>query len=285
MVFSGGHSGKDIGEKRGNPIIILGKILSILDSQTTLYLNSIDAGTWVTSIPRKAKGIVTYNSIDLDFLKKILKKLQSTLQKQYHNDDISIHVEKLQNQTLAFDEETTKQIINYLVTFPNGELIRDKEKEYPVLSTNLGTAWIENHSFLSENSIRSNMDEKTTKMLIDRIKGIEKSNCLTTIDTYDFTGYRQNDDSEFINYLVKKYKEVFKKEPHIKEEHFLLECAWFSKKVPNLEYVSISPNIYDPHSPFEKVSISSIKRVWSYIKSVVKDLDKKLEKENENEER
>ena len=95
-----------------------------------------------------------------------------------------------------------------------------------------------------------------------------------------FLGYFQVKNSEFIKYLVQKYKKVFQKDPHLKEEHFFLECAWFSKKVPNLQYVSISPNIENPHSPYERVSISSMQKIWEYIKEVSKDLDRKLIKEN-----
>ncbi len=94
-----------------------------------------------------------------------------------------------------------------------------------------------------------------------------------------FHGYSQKKDSEFIEYLVQKYKKVFHQEPNLKEEHFLLECAWFSKKIPNLQYVSISPNIENPHSPYERVSISSMQKMWEFIKEVSKDLDKIHKKE------
>ena len=42
----------------------------------------------------------------------------------------------------------------------------------------------------------------------------------------------------------------------------------------HLQYVSISPNIENPHSPYERVSISSIQKMWEYIKEISKDLDK-----------
>ena len=77
---------------------------------------------------------------------------------------------------------------------------------------------------------------------------------------------------------MQKYKKVFHQEPNLKEEHFLLECAWFSTKIPNLQYVSISPNIENPHSPYERVSISSMQRMWEYIKEVSKDLNKTYKK-------
>lgn len=87
-------------------------------------------------------------------------------------------------------------------------------------------------------------------------------------------GYSQDTESDFIVFLVKKYMETFKKMPNLKEEHFLLECAWFARKKPDLQYVSIAPNINNPHSPYENVSISSMKMIWKYVKEITKDIDK-----------
>ena len=274
MVFNGGHSGKDIGKHRGNPIIILGKILSALNSKYNLYLNYIDAGTWVTAIPRNATGVITTDAIDLDIINNLLKRLTIKLKSEYENEDISLSIEEINTQQLAFDSKTSRQVINYISNFPDGELEIDKKYQYPILSTNLGTVWVENEYLLIENSIRSNSNPITTQQLIDKIKNIENLNNLNTIETFDFPGYRQVKDSKFINYLIKKYEQTFKKSPLLKEEHFLLECGWFSKKVPNLEYVSISPNIDNPHSKSEKVSIPSMQNMWKYLKNIIKDLDK-----------
>lgn len=102
-----------------------------------------------------------------------------------------------------------------------------------------------------------------------------------------FHGYSQDTESDFIVFLVKKYIEIFKRMPNIKEEHFLLECAWFARKKSDLQYVSIAPNINNPHSPYENVSISSMKMIWKYVKEITKDIDKEkdLRKDFDNIER
>lgn len=38
--------------------------------------------------------------------------------------------------------------------------------------------------------------------------------------------------------------------------------------------------IENPHNPYERVSISSMQKMWEYIKEISKDLDRKPIKEN-----
>lgn len=276
MVSDGGHSGKDIGENRGNPIITLGKLLTQLelDSNNNIYLNSIEGGTWVTAIPRDVECTITTDTLDLDKISILLDKLNKDLQNEYDNKNILVEISEIDRQNLAFDNNTTKKIIRYIANFPNGSILRNKNTNDTILSANLGTIWIENDTIIAENSIRSNINQQLTNQFIEKVKRAEDLSGLTTVDTYDFPGYVQDQDSEFIHYLINKYKNMFQRLPKLKEEHFLLECAWFAEKIPDLKYISISPNIENPHSPFERVSISSMQRIWEYVKSITRDLDK-----------
>lgn len=274
MDFSGGHSGKEIGENRGNPIIVLGKILSILNSQNEVYLNSIDAGSWVTAIPRTASSTITTESLDLETLNRIFSKLISKLREDHCNQDINISINEIPNQSLAFDSKTSQDFIHFITDFPNGVILADKKDNVPLLSTNLGTVWVSDGKLLTENSIRSNCNSSITEQLISKIRDFENKHRLSVTETFDFPGYEQTSECEFIKYLSQQYNNTFNRLPNLKKEHVLLECAWFAQKKPNLEYVSISPDIENPHSPFERVSISSMQRTWSYLKNVVRDLDR-----------
>ena len=50
----------------------------------------------------------------------------------------------------------------------------------------------------------------------------------------------------------------------------VVEGGFFVDKMPDCEYVCIGPNSYDVHSPRERVSISSIEKIWNYLKEVMK---------------
>ena len=51
--------------------------------------------------------------------------------------------------------------------------------------------------------------------------------------------------------------------------HAGLECGVIGDKYPGMQMVSFGPTIVDPHSPNERVQISSVESFWNYLKSVL----------------
>lgn len=186
MVLNGGHSGKDINKNRGNPIVILGKILAKLNINNNLFLNHIDGGTWVTAIPRKAECIITATPLNMENLCSTLQELEKQLQVQYNNPNISINILHIPTMDLCFDNKTTSNIIKYISNFPDGQILAKKNGDKVILSTNLGTIFFENDALLLENSIRSNLNPELTQEFISRLQKVENQSNLETIDVYDF---------------------------------------------------------------------------------------------------
>ena len=60
------------------------------------------------------------------------------------------------------------------------------------------------------------------------------------------------------------YREMYKKEPVMEVIHAGVECGLFSEKMPGLDCVSYGPDIFDIHTPQERLSISSTKRIYEY---------------------
>ena len=51
--------------------------------------------------------------------------------------------------------------------------------------------------------------------------------------------------------------------------HAGLECGIFSQKLPGLDCISMGPDMRDVHSVEETLSISSVARVWEYLKALL----------------
>ena len=58
------------------------------------------------------------------------------------------------------------------------------------------------------------------------------------------------------------------------EIHAGLECGIIGSKHPGLDMISIGPDLHNPHSPREHVSISSIGRMFPLVKDLVAELQK-----------
>lgn len=54
--------------------------------------------------------------------------------------------------------------------------------------------------------------------------------------------------------------------------HICLEAGFFGEKIPNLDFIAIAPDILDAHSPKERCSISSLKRIYNYIIVILQNL-------------
>jgi len=95
----------------------------------------------------------------------------------------------------------------------------------------------------------------------------------TVEEVNDYPGWRFNPDSPMLKIFAKAYREMYGKEATISAIHAGLECGLFSEKIPNLDMVSIGPEMYDVHTPDERLSISSTIRVWEFLKEVLKQMD------------
>lgn len=278
--FLGGHSGIDIDKGRGNPIISMATIINELQNlDKDLVINSIDSGTWVTAIPRNAKCVVTSSKLDTKIIKTIIKSYETLFKKQYNNDEITIKLSKEKNAEKGFNNKTSNKIVNYILNFPNGVLMTNKDNDV-ILSTNIGTAFIDNDCLIVENSIRSNLKGSKTDTIVHKIENYDEKSGFITTQIFDFPGYKQEKDSDFIIFLSDIYKKIYNRAPKLKQEHIFLEGSWFAKKVNNLEYISISPNIYYAHSSNEMVSLSSIEKMWEYIKSALENYERDLKNKN-----
>ena len=78
-------------------------------------------------------------------------------------------------------------------------------------------------------------------------------------------GYEQDENSKLIKFCENLYFKYFNKKIKKVKVQACLECGYFYDKIPNLQFIAIAPNIYDAHSPTERMSIKSANKMWSFI--------------------
>ena len=62
--------------------------------------------------------------------------------------------------------------------------------------------------------------------------------------------------------------------PRIEAIHAGLECGILAGKIKDLDCVSIGPEMHDIHTTEERLSISSVERMWKFILEVLARKDK-----------
>ena len=127
--FTGGHSGLDIGKKRGNPILLMAKLLQELSMKTKIYINSIYGGTRLNVIPTICKCNVFVNKQDVVFIENIILENKLKILKEFDNDN-KIKIEFYKNSDIkdkkVFGYKSMNNMLQFLVDYKNGVQRYDK---------------------------------------------------------------------------------------------------------------------------------------------------------------
>ena len=267
--FKGGHSGIDIWDKkRGNPIKIVADILNEFES---ISISEIKGGSSENVIPRDINVVFAIEESERDILEKIESKFED-LKKVYGN--IVIYLNELEyggkEQLRIYSKEDTKRLLEYIVNYKNGPLEYDEEGNV-ILSGNLGKIESFENYVLLKYSVRYN-DKNVGENLVTEIEeNMEKYNVICEESSY-MLGYEEPKESKLLDIVEKAYIEVMGNIPKKKKSQACLECGYLGQKIDNLEYIAIAPNIFDAHSPKERVEIASANNVWKIVKRVVESM-------------
>ena len=75
--------------------------------------------------------------------------------------------------------------------------------------------------------------------------------------------------------MVAEYEAMYGQKPAVEAIHAGLECGLFLDKYPALDMISFGPTIKHPHSPNEKVKISTVETFWKLLVAVLENIPEK----------
>ena len=267
--FKGGHSGIDIWDKkRGNNIKIVADSLNELES---IRVVEISGGSSENVIPRGIKVVFAIEEKEKNILEKIESKLEK-LKKVYGNIDVYLkELEDEEKEEIGiYSKEDSKRLLEYIVNYKNGPLEYDEEGNV-ILSGNLGRIESFENYILLKYSVRYN-DKKIGEKLVSEIEeNMKKYNVICEESSY-MLGYEEPKESKLLNIVEKAYIEVMGNIPKKKKSQACLECGYLGQKIDNLEYIAIAPNIFDAHSPKERVEIASANKVWEIVEKIIEKI-------------
>ena len=267
--FKGGHSGIDIWDKkRGNPIKIVADMLNGFES---ISISEIKGGSSENVIPRDIKVVFAIEESERGILEKIESKFES-LKKVYGN--ICIYLRELEDeekgQIRIYSKEDSKRLLEYIINYKNGPLVYDEEGNV-ILSGNLGRIESFENYVLLKYSVRYNDKNIGEKLVSEIEENMEKYNIICEESSY-MLGYEEPKESKLLDIVEKAYIEVMGNIPKKKKSQACLECGYLGQKIKELEYIAIAPNIFDAHSPKERVEIASANKVWKIIEELIEKI-------------
>lgn len=271
LGLKGGHSGVDIHQGRGNALRILGGVLQKALESLPVEVSDIKGGSAQNAIPREASSIVVLDAAR----EKDLKSLVATAEAEYKADlgsfdpDLQITVEKAERPEKVLDSTDAKQTVALLVTVPHGVLAMSPDVPGLVQnSTNLAIITTKGDMIEIVTSQRSAIEsskQASARMVATacRLAGFEVEH------RGSYPGWKPEPTSEIVRKLQAVHQELFGEPAKLIAMHAGLECGVIGEKYPGMQMVSFGPTIVDPHSPNERVQISSVESFWKYLKAVL----------------
>ncbi|MCD7739400.1 MAG: aminoacyl-histidine dipeptidase [Lachnospiraceae bacterium] len=270
--LQGGHSGSEIHKERGNAILLLGRVLAGIAKETELSLIGISGGTAENVIPSRAEAEIMCD--EPDRVRQAAAKMEEELKQEYEVRDPGLRVQVTVGQNgagMADSPQATAYFLNLLTALPTG--VQAMNPSVPGMvetSLNLGVISSDDSVITIQYSIRSSL-ESAKNALTDRVMAIFALAGVKAEAGSDYPGWAYRVNSPLREKMVRVYEKMYGEKPQIAAIHAGLECGLFLGKCPELDCVSMGPDMLDIHSVNEKLSISSTKRVWEFLLELLKD--------------
>jgi len=242
-----------------------------------MRLCAIDGGSVRNAIPRESFAIVTVPSqFESDFIKSV-----SSFLKMYREElagvepDLMFKAEPVALPDFWIAKATQDHLLDSLYALPNGVIRMISEMpEVVETSTNLAIVKSTESQIQVMCLLRSSI-ESAKKDLGNMIESIFDMANATTVHDGEYPGWKPNFSSSLLTTMKNVNKKLTGKEPVVKVIHAGLECGLIGDVYPNMDMVSFGPTILNPHSPDEKVQISSVGKFWKYLNEVLKAIAEK----------
>ena len=258
----GGHSGADIALERGNAIKLIGRIANEIKD---IQLSNIKGGLKVNAIPRDA-SLTFVSSLNDDEIEKTVQEAVSKIKNELlHSDSNLTYSLNKTTSSMVLSKESSKAILNLLCLIPNGLRHRDLALEgLTTASENVGIVTLDDLRFSLYMSLRSCLQSYIDDMVSELFTLAEVLNFNVRSDNW-YPAWDYVDNSPLRNKMCEVFKKVYGKEMLLEGIHAGLECGIFKNKFPDMDIITFGPNIYDCHSPNEKIELSSLERTYGFL--------------------
>ena len=270
--FLGVHSGIEINKGRANGNTMMGRFLMFLKDKAQFDIVSIVGGVKDNVIPKNVTAKLLVAERDIDTVIAALFEFNSYLDTEFGvaDPDVELVLEvKEKAECTVLSVCSKDKVITALNLMPNG--VQTMSMDLPDLvetSLNMGVIKIDETEISLCFSVRSSL-ESAKQFIATKLKQLTEALGGTTSYRGEYPGWPYARNSKLRDLCIKVYKEQYGKKPKIEVIHAGLECGILSSKVEGLDCISIGPDMFDVHTPDEKISIGSIARVWEFIKAVL----------------
>ena len=262
--LSGGHSGADINTGRASALVLLGRILQRVISEQKAWLVSVSGGGKDNAIARESSAVLLCENPEE--LVEAVKDEENNIRKELCTIDSGFAVSfDTKTADSCFRLKDTKKIIGFISLVRTGVLKFSNQIDGLVeYSRNLGIAHTDggkvNLTLSSRSSLESQIDLSCRELdMLAATLGAQSRHYSR------YPGWEYAPESKLREDYLDTYESLFGTRPEVIVIHAGLECGIISSKTQGLDIISIGPNMYDIHSPAERLSLASCEKIWKVL--------------------
>lgn len=268
----GGHSGAEIEKYRGNSNKLMGRFMYDLSNVLNYGVISLNGGAKDNAIPRETIMELLIEESDCSLLEETIAKFDQIVKDEFSTSDpdVSLIFNKNGMKTANMLTPKSKEFVQFmLVNLPNG--VQNMSSDIAGLvqtSLNMGILTLNEEYCKITFSVRSALNSEK-QALSSQLQYITEFLGGEYNVNGEYPSWPYKKDSKLRDYMSGSYKEQFGTEPKIEAIHAGLECGLFCEKIPGLDAISIGPEVFDIHTPKERMNVESVNRYWAFIRNVI----------------
>ncbi len=280
----GGHSGQEIIKGRGNACHIMGRLLlAVIDEKEQPALVSMEGGVADNAIPSGARAsLILPDEAAFGRVEKIVRRVTEEIREELgsRDPDLAVKLVRLTDdgRSAGASADLMTCIASLLVATPDGvQTMSDDLPGLPETSLNLGTMSFETGQTtgrlklgFSVRSVRTPAREALIRKLEIIAKGLGASSQVHG----RYPGWAYDRDSVITAHFARVWEDLRGEKPLVEAIHAGVECGIFKDKRPDLDCVSLGPQLHDIHSPAETMDVASVRRTWEYLLRALKSWDR-----------
>ena len=269
----GGHSGGCIHLARGNANKIAGRILYHLFKEgIDIRLIDITGGLKNNAIPRECT-VAFASEDDYQKLQTLINAYSKEIANELEMSDPGLKIELIEEECdVCICAKDSVAIISIMYLGMNGML--EQSLVVPGLTTlslNMGVIRTHDDCLTIDYSIRSPLQSVREELSLQLELIASIYNAYVKVSS-DYPGWDYDPHSKLRQQFKEFYKKETKKELKEVATHGGLETGVWKNKIPELDIITCGPNIYDLHTPDERMDIKSYIETYKLLVSFIKTL-------------
>ncbi len=263
----GGHSGIDIDKNRENAICVLFDILNNIPDTVDFNILKLLTDGKVNVIAPNASAIISCADDKTDILNNFIKSYSDAFLERVKDKEPNarIKIDKYTDNVPKYSIGK-RDLVDFVSSLPNGVVAQDNERI--ISSLNLGFIDVFDSYLTVGFLIRSN-DNEGKYEICDSMHTYVRNHKGTMKTEADYPAWEYKKDSPLRDIMSDVYTKMYSSSPKILSIHAGLECGLIADKIGDLDIVSFGPNLYDVHTPNEKLEVASVGRMYEYLKNVL----------------